>query len=141
MSKTLDNFYAALKRLKDGNPKFVDIPYSINNDTVSLEAKRKRGTIKRSRPELAQLIIDIAEAEAIRTGQKPDSGTTNIQSILLEKAKSRIAELEERLVELDEKYKVQQAQLNMQMYRNKELLRKVRNTQKTDSDLLDFMKS
>ena len=44
MSKTLDNFYAALKRLKDGNPKFVDIPYSINNDTVSLEAKRKRGT-------------------------------------------------------------------------------------------------
>ncbi|WP_104510002.1 hypothetical protein [Acinetobacter indicus] len=141
MSKTLDNFYAALQRLKEGKPKFIDFPYSINNDTVSLEAQRKRGTIKKSRPELTQLIIDIAKAEAIRTGKQPNPSSTNVQDDKLKKAESRITELEEKLAELEEKYKAQQAQLNMQMYRNKELLRKVQNAQKTESSLLDFMKS
>ena len=84
--KTLDNFYAALQRLKEGKPKFIDFPYSINNDTVSLEAQRKRGTIKKSRPELTQLIIDIAKAEAIRTGKQLNPSSTNVQD---DKLKSR----------------------------------------------------
>ena len=88
-----------------------------------------------------QLIIDIAKAEAIRTGKQPNPSSTNVQDDKLKKAESRITELEEKLAELEEKYKAQQAQLNMQMYRNKELLRKVQNAQKTESSLLDFMKS
>ena len=48
MSKTLKNFYDALQRLIDEKPKVITGTYSINNDTVALEAGRKRGTIKKS---------------------------------------------------------------------------------------------
>lgn len=69
MSKTLKNFYDALQRLIDGKPKVITGVYSINNDTVALEAGRKRGAIKKSRPELAELLEDIVKAEACRTGK------------------------------------------------------------------------
>lgn len=141
MSKALKNFYDALQRLVDGKPKVITGAYSINNDTVALEAGRKRGTIKKSRPELFELIVDIVAAEAIRTGNKSNSGSANILEIKLKKAENQIVELEEELAELKEKYKIQMEQLNMQMFRNKELLRKVRSTQKTESSLLDFIKN
>lgn len=58
MSGTLDDYFAALERLKRRKAK-------INNDTVALEAGRKKGSIKKSRPQFAALIaaIDAADAE------------------------------------------------------------------------------
>ena len=140
MSKAVKNFYNALQRLIDGKPNIITGMYSINNDTVALEAGRKRGAIKKSRPELAELIIDIMEAEAIRTVGKSNPSSANTQDIKLEKAQDRIVELGERLAELEEKYKKQMSQLNMQMFRNKELLAKIQSTQKKESSLLDFIK-
>ena len=80
------------------------------------------------------------EAEAIRTVGKSNPSSANTQDIKLEKAQDRIVELEERLAELEEKYKKQMSQLNMQMFRNKELLAKIQSTQKKESSLLDFIK-
>ncbi len=56
MSDTLDEYYAALDRLKQRKTK-------INNDTVALEAGRKKGSIKKSRPQFAALIQAIVEAQ------------------------------------------------------------------------------
>ena len=93
MSKTLKNFYDALQRLIDGKPKVITGTYSINNDTVALEAGRKRGTIKKSRTELTELIMAISEAEARRTG-KSENTKIDIRDIKLQEAQDRIKELE-----------------------------------------------
>ncbi|EGC7113007.1 hypothetical protein H9T43_002179 [Salmonella enterica] len=53
--KTLSDYYAALERLIKRKAK-------INNDTVALEAGRKKGTIKKSRPIYTLLIKDIENA-------------------------------------------------------------------------------
>ncbi len=139
MSKTLKNFYDALQRLVDGKPKVIAGAYSINNDTVALEAGRKRGTIKKSRPELAELIVAITEAEALRTGQ---SGNTkiDIRDQKLQEAQDRIKALENQLSELEDKYKKQLAQLNILSFRNLQLHREVQSNKKIESNLLDFMK-
>jgi hypothetical protein len=51
----LTDYYEALERLKKRKAK-------INNDTVAVEAGRKRGTIKKSRDMYKQLIVDIENA-------------------------------------------------------------------------------
>ena len=66
MSKMINNYYLALERLVKNKPTIVQSPYKINNDTVAIEAGRKRGAIKQSRPELAELILDIKHAEEKR---------------------------------------------------------------------------
>ena len=131
--------YDALQRLVDGKPKVIAGAYSINNDTVALEAGRKRGTIKKSRPELAELIVAITEAEALRTGQ---SGNTkiDIRDQKLQEAQDRIKALENQLSELEDKYKKQLAQLNILSFRNLQLHREVQSNKKIESNLLDFMK-
>ena len=55
MSETMKDYFDALARLKKANGK-------INNDTVAIEAGRKKGSIKRSRPQFAALIAAIDEA-------------------------------------------------------------------------------
>jgi hypothetical protein len=55
MSEPMSDYYAALERLKQRRAK-------INNDAVALEAGRKKGSIKKSRPQFAQLIADIDQA-------------------------------------------------------------------------------
>lgn len=139
MSKTLKNFYDALQRLVDGKPKVITGAYSINNDTVALEAGRKRGTIKKSRPELAELIVAITKAEALRTGQ---SGNTkiDIRDQKLQEAQERIKALENQLSELKDKYDKQLAQLNILSFRNLQLHREVQSKTKIESNLLDFIK-
>jgi hypothetical protein len=57
MSDALNDYYAALARLKQRKAK-------INNDTVALEAGRRKGSIKKSRTQFAALILDIEEAQA-----------------------------------------------------------------------------
>jgi hypothetical protein len=61
MSEALSAYFAALERLKRRKAK-------INNDSVAIEAGRKKGSIKKSRPGFAALIaaIDAANEEARR---------------------------------------------------------------------------
>ena len=65
--KAIDDYYDALQRLINNKPLNIPKDSKINNDTVALEACRKRGSIKRSREGFEQLITDILEAEAKRT--------------------------------------------------------------------------
>ena len=44
----LNDYYAALERLKANKPIILPKGSAINNDTVALEAGRKRGSIKKS---------------------------------------------------------------------------------------------
>lgn len=56
----LNEYYAALERLKANKPAILAKGFAINNDTVALEAGRKRGSIKKSRH--AALIEAIEQA-------------------------------------------------------------------------------
>ncbi|HFQ9247449.1 hypothetical protein D3C71_284550 [compost metagenome] len=67
----VDDYRAALQRLIAGKPTNISKGYAINNDTVALEAGRKRGTIKKSRPEHAQLIEEIQAAATSNEIIKP----------------------------------------------------------------------
>lgn len=55
MSDALKGYFEALDRLKQRKAK-------INNDTVAVEAGRKKGSIKKSRLQFASLIAAIEEA-------------------------------------------------------------------------------
>lgn len=65
MSEVLNEYSQALERLKNGCPTRVSKGARINNDNVALEAGRKKGSIKKSRPVFKDLIeaIDAAAAE------------------------------------------------------------------------------
>lgn len=62
MSEAMIDYYAALERLSKRKGA------RINNDTVAVEAGRKKGSIKKSRPQFAELIeaIDAANAASER---------------------------------------------------------------------------
>lgn len=66
MPDILKDYFEALERLKRNKPLNVPKGTKITNDSVSLEAGRKKGTIKKSRPIFHNLVaaIDIAKAEA-----------------------------------------------------------------------------
>lgn len=61
MSKTVQEYYAALERLKQNKPQLLEKGSPINKDTVALEAGRKRGSI-RNRPGYERLIAEIEAA-------------------------------------------------------------------------------
>lgn len=141
MSKAIKNFYDALQRLIDGKPKIIIGSYSINNDTVAIEAGRQRGAIKKSRPELAELLVAIAKAEEMRTGRS-GSGSMNVYEVRLQAAQKKIETLEAELQEVNDKYKKQLVQLNTLSFRNYELQRKIKHQNAADENkLLDFMLS
>jgi polyhydroxyalkanoate synthesis regulator phasin len=55
-----DDYYDALERLKTNKPEILSKGfYKINQDTVALEAGRKRGSIKPSRIQFEDLIDEI----------------------------------------------------------------------------------
>ncbi|MCY1534120.1 hypothetical protein D9M68_694790 [compost metagenome] len=54
-----------------GNPINVPRESKINNDSVALEAGRKRGSIKKSRGEFLPLIREIREAAKIAAQDRP----------------------------------------------------------------------
>lgn len=58
----LIEYFEALERLKKGSPLIVPKNTKISKDSVSLEAGRQKGTIKKSRPIFKQLIDAIDEA-------------------------------------------------------------------------------
>jgi hypothetical protein len=63
----IDEYFEALKRLKNNLPIRIPIGSKINNDNVSLEAGRKKGTIKKSRPIFEELIEEIILASSSKT--------------------------------------------------------------------------
>jgi hypothetical protein len=85
MNDTLREYFDALERLENGTPKIVSKGTSISNDSVSLEAGRKKGTIKKSRPVFSELIEAIDKAS--NTQVKP----TNELLPRLANAKTEIA--------------------------------------------------
>lgn len=87
MSDTMTNYYAALERLKKRKNA------RINNDTVAIEAGRKKGSIKKSRPQFSELIEAIDAANAV-------AGRPKLELIdRLKRAKSDVKDLQ---AELDE---------------------------------------
>jgi hypothetical protein len=68
LPRPLDEYFAALERLKKARPTIVSKGVKITNDAVALEAGRGKGSIKKSRPAFADLIqaIDAAAAAQAR---------------------------------------------------------------------------
>lgn len=62
MNDPIDVYYSALERLKSGKTVLVAAGTRITKDSVALEAGRKRGSIKKSRPSFARLIELIESA-------------------------------------------------------------------------------
>lgn len=62
MPEILKDYFDALDRLKRGKPINVRNGVNITNDSVSLEAGRKKGSIKKSRPVFRDLIEAINAA-------------------------------------------------------------------------------
>lgn len=90
-SSSLEIYYAALDRLKSGNPTIVPKGTKITNDAVSLEAGRKKGSIKKSRDVFRDLIADIDAASAEQT--RPQQQHTE----RLQKAKINVEQLQAQL--------------------------------------------
>ena len=57
----INDYWAALNRLQTNSPIHLPKGSPINNDTVALEAGRKRGSIKKSRKIFIELISAINE--------------------------------------------------------------------------------
>jgi predicted lipase len=72
MSSVLSDYFEALERLIKGRPVKVPKGSKITNDNVSMEAGRKKGTIKKSRP-VFQELINAIDAAAATQAQPLDS--------------------------------------------------------------------
>lgn len=71
MSRTsIADYFDALERLSKGNTIVVPKGARINNDSVSLEAGRGKGAIKRSRPIFSELIAAINKASEQQLAQE-----------------------------------------------------------------------
>jgi hypothetical protein len=89
MSDILKDYYDALDRLKRGKP--VNVPKStkITNDSVSLEAGRKKGTIKKSRP-MFILLIDAIKAAALEERKPLDGAREQLDQAKAEARRYRV---------------------------------------------------
>ena len=92
----LNDYYAALERLKANKLTVLPKGSAINNDTVALEDGRKRGSIKKSRYAALVGAIELAAHEA---GQNVLSPTQQI-----EKAKSKTKSVKSDYEQLEEDY-------------------------------------
>lgn len=84
-------YWTALDRLKTGCPDIVPKRTRITNDSVSLEAGRKKGSIKKSRPQFSALIAAIDEAANEQA--RPKKTQTEIN----DKAKRTVRDLRKEL--------------------------------------------
>jgi len=85
MSDILKDYFDALDRLKHGKPHNVREGTKITNDSVSLEAGRKKGTIKKSRPVFSELI------DAINAATNAESKPADAMRERLDQAKAEAA--------------------------------------------------
>jgi len=112
----LNEYYAALERLKANKPTVLAKDSAINNDTVALEAGRKRGSIKKSRH--AALIEEI-ELAAQQVGQNVLSPTQRV-----EQAKSKTKAVKNDYEQLKEDYERLLEKCNSLLLENFELKQK-----------------
>ena len=98
----LNEYYAALERLKANRPTVLPKDSAINNDTVALEAGRKRGSIKKSRHAVLVEAIELATQEAgkniLSTAQQIEQAKTKTKAV-----KTAYEQLEEDYEKLLEK--------------------------------------
>ena len=114
----LNDYYAALERLKANKPEVLPKGSAINNDTVALEAGRKRGSIKKSRH--AALIVAIEQAAQL-VGQNILSPTQRV-----EKAKSKTKAVKTDYEKLQEDYERLLEKANSLLLENFELRQNTR---------------
>jgi hypothetical protein len=83
----LQEYFDALQRIKENRARRVPKGVAINNDNVSIEAGRGRGSIKKSRPAFSGLIRNIAQAEeerrlaAFPTGTPTPTGSEDVDTL------------------------------------------------------------
>lgn len=109
----LNEYYAALERLKANKPIILAKGSAINNDTVALEAGRKRGSIKKSRHAALTEAIKLAAQEA---GQNVLSPTQQV-----EKAKNKTKAVKSAYEQLEEDYEKLLEKCNSLLLENFEL--------------------
>lgn len=90
-NELLTPYFDALDRLKSGKPQVVAKGTKITNDAVSLEAGRKKGSIKKSRSIFAGLIADIDLAAAVQGSPQ------KTQAQIVDKAKKKVRDLQGEL--------------------------------------------
>lgn len=113
----LNEYYVALERLKANKPTVLPKGSAINNDTVALEAGRKRGSIKKSRH---VALVEAIEQAAQEAGQNVLSPTQQV-----EKAKSKTKAVKTNYEQLQEDYEILLGKCNSLLMENFELRRKV----------------
>ena len=113
----LNEYYAALERLKVNKPTILAKGSAINNDTVALEAGRKRGSIKKSRHAALVEVIELATQEA---GQNILSPAQQVQ-----KAKSKTKAVKSEYEQLKEDYEKLLEKFNSLLVENFELRQKI----------------
>ena len=109
----LNEYYAALERLKANKPTILPKGSAINNDTVALEAGRKRGSIKKSRH---AALIEAIEQAAQAAGQNVISPAQQI-----EQAKSKTKAVKIDYEQLKEDYEKLLEKCNSLLLENFEL--------------------
>ena len=112
----LNEYYAALERLKANKPTILTKGSAINNDTVALEAGRKRGSIKKSRH---AALVEAIELAAQEVGQNILSPTQQV-----EKAKSKTKAVKTDYEQLKEDYEKLLEKMNSLLLENFELKQK-----------------
>ncbi|WP_039902456.1 hypothetical protein, partial [Acinetobacter lwoffii] len=112
----LNEYYAALERLKANKSTILPKGSAINNDTVALEAGRKRGSIKKSRH---GALIEEIELAAQQVGQNVLSPTQRV-----EQAKSKTKAVKNDYEQLKEDYEKLLAKCNSLLLENFELKQK-----------------
>lgn len=113
----LNEYYAALERLKANKPTVLPKGSAINNDTVAFEAGRKRGSIKKSR---YAALVEAIELAAIDAEQNVLSPTQQV-----EKAKSKTKAVKTDYEQLKEDYEKLLEKCNSLLKENYELRHKV----------------
>jgi hypothetical protein len=88
MSKVLTEYFEALDRLIKNRPVNVPKNSKITNDNVSMEAGRKKGTIKKSRP-IFQELINAIDAAAAAQAQPLDSKKAALEAAKADAARYR----------------------------------------------------
>lgn len=113
----LNEYYAALERLKANKPTILPKGSAINNDTVALEAGRKRGSIKKSR---YTALVETIELAAKQAEQNVPSAAQQI-----EQAKNRIKAVKTDYEQLKEDYEKLLEKCNSLLLENFELRQKI----------------
>lgn len=114
----LNDYYTALERLKANKSIILPKGSVINNDTVSMEAGRKRGSIKKSRH---VALIEAIEQAAQAAGQNVLSPAQRI-----EQAKTKTKAVKSDYEQLKEDYEKLLEKCNSLLLENFELRQSVR---------------